>query len=137
MAHDRLAVHLDGGIGVALLRILAIAIVVALVTRWLRRALAEGVNKRSPSGKPWWDNEDAREDSRPKLKTLKFRRDPHDVLELDRGASRAAIDEAFERLSAQNKSSSIAELSEEIQALAQRKTEELEAAYAALTEEIS
>ena len=121
----------------ALLRILAIAIVVGLVTRWLRRALSEGARKRSPSGKPWWDNEDARVDSRPKLKTLKFRRAPHDVLELDRGASRAAIDEAFERLSAQNSTASVENLSEEIQALAQRKTEELEAAYAALTEETS
>jgi DnaJ-domain-containing protein 1 len=105
------------------------------VTRWLRRALAEGAKrKRAPSGKQWWDNDSVAVDAKPKLKTLQFRRDPHDVLGLEPGAGRVAIDEAFEAMVAQNSPASVAELSEEIQALAKRKTEELNAAYAALTE---
>jgi hypothetical protein len=118
---------------VALLRVLAIALVIYFVTRWLRRALVAGKSTRAPSGKPWWDSEDQRDEKRPKLKTLKFRREPHEVLGLSRGANRAAIDEAYERLLAQNSPESVSSMSEEIQSLAQRKTEDIVEAYEALT----
>ncbi len=118
----------------ALLRILAISAVVFFVTRWLRRALA-GDHSRSPSGKPWWDNETRRTEDKPKLTTLEFHRDPYEVLGLEKGASRALIDEARARLIAQNSPDAVVGMSEDIQALARRNTDEIEDAYAALTED--
>lgn len=118
----------------ALLRILAISAVVFFITRWLRRALTRG-NERAPSGKPWWDSEKRRTADKPKLTTLNFRRDPYEVLGLEKGASRELIDEARASLLAQNSPETVAGMSEDIQALAQRKTDEIEDAYAALTED--
>ena len=86
----------------ALLRVLAIAAVVFVITRWLRRALTGGMSKRAPSGKPWWDDPARREGSRPKLKTLEFRRDPHDVLGVEKGATAEEIKAAYDALIAQN-----------------------------------
>ena len=119
----------------ALLRVLAIAAVVFVITRWLRRALTGGVTKRAPSGKPWWDDPARREGTRPKLTTLTFRRDPHEVLGVDKGATTDEIDTAYRTLLAQNSPETVDGMDDDIQALAQRKTEEIEAAYKALTEE--
>ena len=122
----------------SLLRVLAIAAVIFFVTRWLRRALAAGTQgRRSPSGKPWWDDRSAQVPEKPKLKTLQFRRDPYEVLGLQKGASREAIDEARERLLQQNSPETVEGMSDEIQALAERKTTEIEEAYVALTKEDS
>ena len=121
----------------ALLRVLAIAAVVFVITRWLRRALTGGMTKRAPSGKPWWDDPARRDDSRPKLKTLSFRRDPHDVLGGNKGASQDEMKAAYDALLAQNSPETVAGMDEDIQALAKRKTEEIEAAYKALTEDES
>lgn len=122
----------------ALLRVLAIAVVIFVITRWLRRTLTNGLQKRnSPSGKPWWDDPSRQQGDKPKLKTLQFRRDPHEVLGLEKGATREAIDDAKQRLLDQNSPESVAGMSEEIQAVAQRKTEEIEQAYQDLTKEDS
>lgn len=121
----------------ALLRVLAIAAVVFFITRWLRRALTGGVTKRAPSGKPWWDDPSRREDSKPKLKTLTFRRDPHDVLGVPKGATIEEIEAAYEALIAQNSPETVAGMDEDIQALAKRKTEEIEEAFKAITEDES
>ena len=122
----------------SLLRVLAIAAVIFFITRWLRRALAGGTQgKRSPSGKPWWDDPSTKGPEKPRLKTLQFRRDPYEVLGLQKGASRAAIDEARDGLLQQNSPEAVAGMSAEIQALAERKTQEIEEAYAALTKEDS
>ena len=122
----------------ALLRVLAIAVVIFVITRWLRRTLTNGLQKRgSPSGKPWWDDPNRQQSDKPKLKTLQFRRDPYEVLGLEKGATREAIDEAKQRLLDQNSPETVAGMSEEIQAVAQRKTEEIEQAYQDLTKEDS
>lgn len=119
----------------ALLRVLAIAAVVFFVTRWLRRALTAGPQQRRPTSKPWWDDPAREQGSRPKLKTLTFRRDPHEVLGVDKDASADKIKAAYEALLAQNSPEAVAEMSEDIQALARRNTEEIEGAYRVLTEE--
>ena len=121
----------------ALLRVLAIAAVVFVITRWLRRALTGGTTKRAPSGKPWWDAPDRRDDTRPKLKTLAFQRDPHDVLGVHKGATEDEIRAAYDALVAQNSPETVAGMDDDIQALAKRKTQEIEAAYKALTEDDS
>lgn len=120
----------------ALLRILLMAAVVFFITRWLRRALSGGgMLQRKQQKKPWWDDQKRRVDSKPKLQTLQFRRDPHEVLGVEKGASREAIDEAKDRLLKENSPESVASMSEEIQELAKRKTGEIETAYKSLTEE--
>jgi hypothetical protein len=126
-----------GGSTVALLRILLMAAVVFVITRWLRRALSGGgpTVRRPQNNKPWWDDEKRREEKKPKLQTLQFRQDPHEVLGLAKGASREAIDEARARLLDENSPDAVSSLSEEIQDLARRKTDEIEAAYVSLTEE--
>ena len=122
----------------ALLRLLLMAAVVFMATRWLRRALSSATSgRRSAPKKPWWDDEKRRQGSRPKLETLQFRRDPYEVLGLDKGADRDAIDTAYERLLAENSPEAVSNMSDEIQDFARRKAEEIEAAYAALTEENS
>ena len=121
----------------ALLRVLAIAAVVFVITRWLRRALTGGMSKRAPSGKPWWDDPARREGSRPKLKTLEFRRDPHDVLGVKKGATAEEIKAAYDALTAQNSPDTVAGMDEDIQALAKRKTEEIVEAFEALTKDES
>jgi len=121
---------------VALLKILLMAAVVFFITRWLRRALTGGgMIQRRPQNKPWWDDQKRRVDSKPKLQTLQFRRDPHEVLGVEKGSSREVIDEARDRLLNENRPEAVASLSEEIQELAKRKTEEIETAYASLIEE--
>ena len=120
----------------ALLRLLLMAAVVFLITRWLRRALSGGgVGRKTKPKKAWWDDESRRTDSRPKLQTLQFRRDPHEVLGLSKGASRESIDEAYERLIRENSPEAVTDMGEEIQDFARRKTEEIEAAYVSLTKE--
>ena len=120
----------------ALFRVLAIAAVILVITRWLRRALAGGMKQqRAPSGKPWWDDASRQTSDKPKLKTLQFRRDPHEVLGLKKGASRASIDEAKQRLLDQNSPEAVATMSAEIQELARRKTQEIQQAYSDLTKE--
>ena len=120
----------------ALLRLLLMAAVVFLITRWLRRALtAGGSGRKTKPKKTWWDDESRRTDSRPKLQTLQFRRDPHEVLGLSKGASREAIDAAYERLINENSPDAVSSMGEEIQDFARRKTEDIEAAYASLTKE--
>lgn len=115
-----------------LLRLVAIAAIVFVVTRWLRKALSVQTGK-SPSGKPWWDNQAKRTaDSKPKLKTLNFQRSPHEVLGVDRGASDEAIEAAYLSLLAKNSPEAVAGMSDDIQSLAQRNTEEINEAYAAL-----
>ena len=122
----------------ALLRLLLMAALVFVVTRWLRRALTPGQGRRRSVGKkPWWEDKSRRTDTRPKLQTLQFRRDPHEVLGLSKGASRESVDQAYERLIQENSPESVSSMSEEIQDFARRKTEEIEAAYAALTEDNS
>lgn len=120
----------------ALLRILAISVVVFLITRWLRRALSSD-SSRAPSGKPWWDSETRRTADKPTLTTLSFHRDPYEVLGLEKGASRALIDEARDSLLSQNSPEAVVGMSEDIQALARRNTDEIKDAYAALTEDKS
>ena len=120
----------------ALLRLLLMAAVVFLITRWLRRALSGGgAGRRTKPKKVWWDDESRRTESRPKLQTLQFRRDPHEVLGLSKGASRESIDEAYGRLIRENSPESVTDMGDEIQDFARRKTEEIEAAYASLTKE--
>ena len=118
----------------ALLRVLAIAAVVFVVTRWLRRALSgQAQMGRSPSGKPWWDGRpktDAAE--KPKLKTLSFERGPHEVLGVAKGASVETVEAAYLALLAKNSPEAVAGMSDEIQSLARRKTDEINEAYAAL-----
>lgn len=118
-----------------LLRLVAIAAIVFVVTRWLRKALS-GQTGKSPSGKPWWDNESKRTaDTKPKLKTLSFKRNPYEVLGVDRGASGDTIEAAYLSLLAKNSPEAVAGMSEDIQSLAQRNTEEINEAYAALQKE--
>ncbi len=120
----------------SLLRVLAIAVVVFVITPWLRRALSGSMqSRRSPSGKPWWDDPSRQQSEKPKLKTLQFKRDPYEVLGLQKGASREAIDQARADLLKQNSPEAVEGMSEEIQALAERKTQEIEQAYADLTKE--
>ena len=120
----------------ALLRLLLMAALVFVVTRWLRRALTPGQSRqRGVAKKPWWDDKKRQTDTRPKLQTLQFRRDPHEVLGLSKGASQDAIRESYERLVLENSPESVASMSDDIQEFARRKTEEIEAAYAALTED--
>ena len=119
----------------ALLRLLLMAAVVFVVTRWLRRALTGGGVRRQPSPKkPWWDSEERRKETKPRLQTLQFRRDPHEVLGLSKGATADAIQEAYERLLRENSPESVSTMGEDIQEFARRKTDEIKAAYAALTE---
>ena len=119
----------------ALLRLLLMAAVVFVVTRWLRRALSTGVSqRRTTQKKPWWDSEQRRKETRPKLQTLQFRRDPHEVLGLSKGAGLDAIEEAYKKLLEENSPEAVSSMGEDIQEFARRKTEEIEAAYAALTE---
>ncbi len=108
-----------------LLRLLLMAAVVFVVTRWLRRALAGGNTRRGQPAakKPWWDSEERRKETKPRLRTLQFRRDPHEVLGLSKGASDDAIEEAYERLLRENSPESVATMGEEIQEFARRKTE--------------
>ena len=83
----------------ALLRLLLMAAVVFVVTRWLRRALSTGLpRRRTAAKKPWWDSEERRKETKPKLQTLQFRRDPYEVLGLSKGADQGSIDEAYQRL---------------------------------------
>lgn len=123
-----------------LLRILAISAVVFFITRWLRRALSVD-RSRSPSGKPWWDNdvhrtdEARRADDKPTLTTLSFERDPHEVLGLEKGASRILIDEARTAMLSRNSPEAVEGMSDDIQAVARRNTDEIEAAYAAVTKD--
>lgn len=120
----------------ALLRLLLMAAVVFVITRWLRRALSGGGPVRRPQNKkPWWDDEKRRGEQKPKLQTLQFRQDPYDVLGVEKGASREVIDEARKRLLEENSPNAVASLSEEIQELARRKTDEIETAHASLTKE--
>lgn len=120
----------------ALLRFLLMAAVVFVITRWLRRALTGGGSvRRQQNKKPWWDDEKRRSENKPKLQTLQFRRDPHEVLGLEKGASREAVDEAREHLLKENSPDAVASMSEEIQELARRKTDEIETAFASLIEE--
>ena len=119
----------------ALLRVLAIAAAVFVVTRWLRRSLS-APSRKSPSGKPWWDGSaDSTADNKPKLKTLNFRRSPHDVLGVDRGASSETVEAAYLALLAQNSPEAVEGMSEDIQALAKRNTDEINEAYAELMKE--
>ena len=120
----------------ALLRLLVMAALVFAITRWLRRALTPGQSRRSRVGKkPWWDDKSRQTDTRPKLQTLQFRRDPHEVLGLSKGASQDVVKETYDRLIRENSPESVASMSDDIQEFARRKTEEIEAAYAALTED--
>ena len=117
----------------ALLRVLAVAALVFVVTRWLRKALTMQTGKASPSGKPWWDGKKSQTaDTKPKLTTLDFKRGPHDILGIEKGASMPAIEAAYLALLAKNSPEAVAGMSEDIQALAQRNTEEINEAYAAL-----
>ena len=119
----------------ALLRLLLMAAVVFVVTRWLRRALSGGVPRRQPKPKkPWWDSEERRRETKPRLQTLQFRRDPYEVLGLSKGANEQAVEEAYQRLLRENSPEAVSSMGEDIQEFARRKTEEIEAAYAALTE---
>ena len=87
----------------ALLKLLLMAGLVLVITSWLRRALTPGQGRSgSASKKPWWDDKSRRNDTRPKLQTLQFRRDPYEVLGITKGAGREAIDEAFESLIREN-----------------------------------
>ena len=120
----------------ALLRLLLMAALVFVITRWLRRALTPGQGRpRTVGKKPWWDDQKRRNDTRPKLQTLQFRRDPYEVLGLTKGVGRDSIEEAYERLIRENSPESVSSMSDDIQDFARRKTEEIEAAYAALTED--
>ena len=117
----------------ALLRVLAVAALVFVVTRWLRKALSKQTGKSSPSGKPWWDGQKRQTtDNKPKLTTLDFKRGPHDILGVEKGASMSAIEAAYLALLAKNSPEAVAGMSEDIQALARRNTEEINEAYAAL-----
>ena len=117
----------------ALLRVLAVAALVFVVTRWLRKALSKQTGKSSPSGKPWWDGQKRRTtDTKPKLTTLDFKRGPHDILGVEKGASMSAIEAAYLALLAKNSPEAVAGMSEDIQALARRNTAEINEAYAAL-----
>ena len=111
------------------------AVMVFLLTRWLRRVVGAGefVLKKAPK-KQWWEDEARRREDKPALKTLAFRRLPHTILGVERGASREVIEEARVRLLAENSPELVANMSDEIQEVARRKTEEIEAAYAALVE---
>jgi DnaJ-domain-containing protein 1 len=121
---------------VALLRFLLMAAVVFVITRWLRRALTGGGSvRRQQNKKPWWDDEKRRGDAKPKLQTLEFRRDPHEVLGLEKGVNREAAEEARERLLKENSPDAVASMSEDLQELARRKTDEIESAFASLIEE--
>jgi hypothetical protein len=125
---------------VALLKIFAVSAVFFFITRWLRRALS-GERSLSPSGKPWWDNdshrtdESRRADDKPTLTTLNFQRDPYEVLGLEKGASRTLVDEARTAMLSQNSPEAVEGMSDDIQALARRNTDEIEDAYAAVTED--
>ncbi|MEC9389418.1 MAG: J domain-containing protein [Myxococcota bacterium] len=117
----------------ALLRVLAVAALVFVVTRWLRKALSKQTGKSSPSGKPWWDGQKRQTtDTKPKLTTLDFKRGPHDILGVEKGASMSAIEAAYLALLAKNSPEAVAGMSEDIQALARRNTAEINEAYAAL-----
>ena len=117
----------------ALLRVLAVAALVFVVTRWLRKALSVQKGKSSPSGKPWWDGTKRQTtDTKPKLTTLDFKRGPYDILGVEKGSSMSAIEAAYLALLAKNSPEAVAGMSDDIQALAQRNTEEINEAYAAL-----
>jgi DnaJ-domain-containing protein 1 len=124
-----------GGVVVALMRVLAIAAVVFLITRWLRRSLS-GPQRTSPSGKPWWDSATKTGGNvKPKLTTLKFHRNPHEVLGLERDASPEAIEAAYNELLAQNSPETVADMSDDIQAVARRNTDEIIEAFTALSKD--
>jgi hypothetical protein len=113
------------------------AAIVFVLTRWLRRVLGGGEKvSRKPSGKLWWDDDSRHQSDKPKLKTLTFRRPPHVVLGVEKGAALEQIEEARARLLAENSPELVDSMSDEIQEVARRKTEEIEAAYAALVEDV-
>ena len=119
------------------LRLIIMAAVVFVLTRWLRRVLGNrSQTSRRASGKLWWDDETRRQREKPKLKTLAFRRPPHVVLGIEKGADLEMVEEARARLLAENSPELVAGMSEEIQEVARRKTEEIEAAYAELVEDM-
>jgi DnaJ-domain-containing protein 1 len=112
------------------------ALMVFLLTRWLRRVTGTGefVFKKAPK-KQWWDEAATTQTDKPALKTLAFRRLPHTILGVERGASRQIIEEARTRLLTENSPELVAQMSDEIQEVARRKTEEIETAYAAIVKD--
>ncbi|MDP6933699.1 MAG: DnaJ domain-containing protein [Myxococcota bacterium] len=58
---------------------------------------------------------------------------PYEVLGLTQDASAEQVEEAFERLSAQNAPEAVAEMSPEVRATAKRMTEKIQLAYKQLT----
>jgi len=67
-------------------------------------------------------------------KVLAFERSPHDVLGVPEDAPRAEIDAAYARLKAEWAPDRLGGMSDELRALAQRRSAELERAYRSLTE---
>lgn len=68
---------------------------------------------------------------------LAFKRDPYRVLGLKRTASPAEVDATRARLLDENAPEKLANMSEELRTMAQRRREEVEAAYAEITSEAS
>lgn len=66
-------------------------------------------------------------------KVLAFQRPPHEVLEVDEDAPRETIDAAYSRLRAEWAPDRLAGMSDELRALAQRRSAELDRAYRSLT----
>ncbi len=71
----------------------------------------------------------------PGPKVIAFERTPWQVLDLEEGANRRAIDAAYARLREANSPEKLAGMSDELRALAERRTRELDDAYQLLVAE--
>jgi DnaJ-domain-containing protein 1 len=116
---------------VALLRILLLAAVVLFITRWLRRRLA---GHRPGSGelsgrRGGFGPRQTESKTRAKLRMLRFEKAPHDVLGVDKRATREQIDAARTAALEKNDPDRLEDMSAEIREVAERRRKEIKRAY--------
>jgi DnaJ-domain-containing protein 1 len=97
-----------------------IGLVAFLVYRWVRRAMDGGGPRLEETGRPA---------SGGRLRD----RPPHEVLGVDEDASESEIKAAYQKAIRENHPDRVADMSEELRALAEKKTREANDAYAKLT----
>ena len=96
-----------------MIRALLLVVIVIVVVRLVRALLERSLAQRGPEATPRWD--------------------PYTVLGVGRGASREEIVQAYRAQLKRYHPDRVADLGDELQQLAHRKTLELQRAYAELT----
>jgi len=119
---------------VALLRILLLAAAVLFITRWLLRMLSRTQTSRGGIfGKRGVSSPGKKQPkSRAKLKMLRFERRPHQILGVERDASRPEIDAALKHALEENDPSRLDDMSPELRTVAERRRQEINRAYQAM-----